>query len=334
MNLAGAGYRSAMKSATKFGYFLSSEEYTPAQLVEQARLAEEAGFDALWISDHFHPWNDEQGQSPFVWSVIGALSQVCSLPVTTAVTCPIMRVGPTITAQAAATAAVQLEGRFRLGVGSGEALNEHVTGDPWPSADVRLDMLEESVAVMRELWQGGFVNHRGRHYTVDNARIYTLPDRPPEIYMSGFGPKATQLAGRIADGYITTTADRALLEMFRKESQGKPAQVGFKVAWADTEDEAVKEAHRLWANAGLPGELSQVLPSPRHFEQASALVTEDMTRNSIVAGPDVERHVDGFREYVEAGFDEVYVANMGPHYAAMIRAYGKDVLPALRAGVA
>jgi G6PDH family F420-dependent oxidoreductase len=321
----------------KIGYFLSSEEYSPVQLVEQARLAEEAGFDALWISDHFHPWNDEQGQSPFVWSVIGAVSQVCALPVTTAVTCPTMRMGPAVTAQAAATAAVQLAAagsRFRLGVGSGEALNEHVTGDPWPSADVRLDMLEEAVAVMRELWQGGFVNHRGRYHTVDTARIYTLPERPPEIYMSGFGPKATELAARIADGYITTMADAEMLALFREESGGKPAQVGFKVAWADTEDEAVAQAHRLWANAGLPGELAQVLPSPRHFEQASQLVTEDMTRGSIVAGPDVERHIEGFGPYVEAGFEEVYVANMGPHYAAMIRAYGNEVLPAVRSGAA
>jgi G6PDH family F420-dependent oxidoreductase len=314
----------------KIGYFLSSEEYSPAQLVEQARLAEEAGFDALWISDHFHPWNDEQGQSPFVWAVIGAVSQVCSLPVTTAVTCPIMRMGPTITAQAAATAAVQLQGRFVLGVGSGEALNEHVTGDPWPSADVRLDMLEEAVGVIRELWQGGFVNHRGRYYTVDNARIYTLPDRPPQIYVSGFGPKATELAARIGDGYITTMADTELLATFRKESGDKPAQVGFKVSWADTEDEAVAQAHRLWANSGLPGELAQVLPSPRHFEQASQLVTEEMTRGSIVAGADVDRHVEGFTEYVAAGFSEIYVADMGPHYAAMIRAYGKEVLPAVR----
>ena len=168
----------------RIGYFLSSEEYTPQELVEQAVLAERAGFEALWISDHFHPWNDEQGQSPFVWGVIGALSQVTRLPVTTAVTAPTVRLHPAIVAQAAATAAVQLDGRFTLGVGTGEALNEHVLGDHWPTEDVRLDMLEEAVEVMRELWQGEFTYHHGRHYTVENARIYTLPAEPPKVFVS------------------------------------------------------------------------------------------------------------------------------------------------------
>jgi G6PDH family F420-dependent oxidoreductase len=315
----------------KIGYFLSCEEYDPHQLIEQAVLAEHAGFDGLWISDHFHPWNDEQGESPFVWGVIGALSRATTLPVTTAVTCPTMRMSPVITAQAAATAAVMHEGRFRLGVGSGEALNEHIHGDAWPSADVRLDMLEEAVDVMRKLWTGEEVDHRGQHYTVENARIYTLPDTPPPVYVSGFGPKATELAGRIGDGYVTTTPDQKLLARFREVSGGKPAMAGFKAAWAPTEDEGVDHAHRLWANAGLPGELAQVLPSPRHFEQASQLVTREMTRDSIVAGPDVQRHIESFQPYVDAGFDEIYVANMGPHYRQMIEAFGNEVLPAVRA---
>ena len=314
----------------RFGFFLSCEEYTPRQLVEQARLAQECGFEALWISDHYHPWNDEQGQSPFVWSVIGAISQVCDLPVTTAVTCPTMRTHPAVIAQAAATSTVMLDGKFILGIGSGEALNEHILGQAWPTADVRLAMLEESVDVMRKLFTGHTVTHGGPFYTVDTARIYTVPDEPPPIYISGFGPKATELAGRIGDGYITTSPDKELLQLFRKTSGGKPAQVGFKVAWADTEDEAAGHAHRLWANSGLPGELAQVLPSPQHFEQASQLVTEEMTRSSVVCGSDVDRHVAAFQPYVEAGFDEVYVANMGPHYREMMRAYGEKVLPALR----
>ena len=177
---------------TMFGYFLSCEEFTPAELLDQAQRAETAGFEALWISDHFHPWNDEQGQSPFVWSMVGALSQVCSLPVTTAVTCPTIRMHPALVAQAAATSAVMHEGRFRLGVGSGEALNEHILGSPWPTADVRLEMLEEAVALMRDLWAGEFVSHRGRHYTVDTARIYTRTDSPPPVYVSAFGPKAVE----------------------------------------------------------------------------------------------------------------------------------------------
>src|ERR671927_1841663 len=189
----------------RIGYFLSTEEFGPKELVEQAKLAERAGFQALWISDHFHPWNDEQGQSPFVWSVIGALSQVTSLPVTTAVTCPTFRIHPAIIAQASATAGVLLDGRFTLGVGSGEALNEHILGDAWPSAEVRLEMLEEAVEVIRLLHEGGVKDHDGAYYTVENARIYTLPDRPVPIYVSGFGAKSAALAGRIGDGFCCTT---------------------------------------------------------------------------------------------------------------------------------
>jgi hypothetical protein len=156
---------------TRIGYFLSSEEFGPQELLAQARMAEQAGFEALWISDHYHPWLREQGESPFVWSVIGALAHVCSLPVTTAVTCPTVRTHPAVIAQAAATCAVMHEGRFSLGVGSGEALNEHILGDHWPEAAVRLEMLEEAVEVMRLLWQDGEQSHRGKHYTVENARV-------------------------------------------------------------------------------------------------------------------------------------------------------------------
>jgi G6PDH family F420-dependent oxidoreductase len=314
----------------RFGYFLSCEEYGPDELVSQAQAAEEAGFEALWISDHFHPWNDEQGQSPFVWGVIGALSQACSLPVTTAVTCPTTRTHPAIIAQAAATAAVQLGGRFTLGIGTGEALNEHVLGDAWPSVDVRLAQLEEAVEVIRELWDGGQVTRRGRFYDVDTARIYTLPDSPPDIYVSAFGPKALDLAARIGDGFINTAPDGDAVSSFKDKSGGKPCQGGVKVAWAETEDAAIDHAPRLWSYAGLPGELAQVLPTPRHFEQASELVTRESTAESIVGGPDIERHVELLQGYVDAGYDEVYVANMGPHYLAMIEAYGRDVLPRLR----
>ena len=314
----------------RFGYFLSCEEYSPAELIEQAVAAEDAGFEALWISDHYHPWNDEQGQSPFVWGMIGALSQVCRLPVTTAVTCPTIRIHPAVIAQAAATAAVQLEGRFILGVGTGEALNEHVLGDVWPSADVRLEMLEEAVDLIRHLWKGEPVTTQGKHYRTDTARIYTLPDEPPLIYVSAFGPKALEVAARIGDGFINTADDADAVASFKEQSGGKPAQGGVKVAWADTEDEGVDHAHRLWANAGLPGELAQVLPTPQHFEQASELVTRDSTAESIVAGNDVDQHVQQLQDYMKAGYDEVYVANMGPNYLDMIVAYGRDVLPQLR----
>lgn len=265
-----------------------------------------------------------------MWSVIGALSQVCRLPVTTAVTCPTMRTHPAVIAQAAATSGQMLEGRFILGVGSGEALNEHILGDRWPGSDVRLEMLEEAVALMRELMTGEVVNWSGEHYRVEHARIYNLPEEPPEVYVSGFGPKATDLAARIGDGYINTAPDAAMVERFKKAAACRPAMAGAKVAYADTQDEGWSHAHRLWPNAGLPGEMAQILPTPEHFEQASQLVTEESTRSSVVAGKDVADHVEQIESYADAGYDDLYVANMGPHFDEMIAFYGEHVLPRVR----
>jgi G6PDH family F420-dependent oxidoreductase len=311
----------------RIGYFLSCEEFGPAELIEQAKLADKAGFQGLWISDHFHPWTDSQGQSPFVWSVIGALSQVSRLPVTTAVTCPTVRIHPAIIAQAAATSAVQHEGRFVLGVGSGEALNEHILGDPWPAADMRLEMLDEAVEVLRKLWNGGFVNYNGEHYVVENARIYTLPEQPPKVYISGFGPKSIELAARIGDGYISTKPAADDVAMFRKEGGGdKPCQGGFKACYAPTEDEAVRIAYEKWPTVGLPGELSQVLPSPKHFEQAASLVTGDHVREAVACGPDAGKQIEMISKYAEAGFDEVYVANTGLYHREFFDLYAREVL--------
>ena len=194
----------------RIGLFLSSEEFGPRELVDLAIRGEQAGFSGLWISDHYHPWIDEQGHSPFVWSTIGAIAQATDLPLGTGVTCPTIRMHPAIVAHAAATSAILLEGRFTFGVGSGEALNEHVLGDRWPTADERLEMLEEAVDVMRKLWTGEVVDHHGRHYTVENARIYDTPDTPPPVLVSGFGPKAIRLAARIGEGFVTTSPLPAL----------------------------------------------------------------------------------------------------------------------------
>lgn len=217
----------------ELGYFLSSEEHGPRELVRQAQLAERVGMRSVWISDHYHPWLDEQGESPFVWSVIGAIAATTQLRVTTAVTCPTMRIHPAVIAHAAATSTVLLEGRFELGVGSGENLNEHIFGDAWPVTDQRLEMLEEAIDVIRQLWSGGEITHRGRHYTVENARLYTLPGAPPPIVMSGFGPKSTELAGRIADGYASTMPDAELLETYRSSGGRGEASAGLKVCWGD-----------------------------------------------------------------------------------------------------
>jgi G6PDH family F420-dependent oxidoreductase len=312
----------------KIGYFLSSEENGPAELVAQARAAESAGFHGLWISDHYHPWNDEQGQSPFVWAVIGALAEATTrVPVTTAVTCPTVRTHPAVIAQAAATAATMLPGRFNLGVGSGEALNEQILGDDWPEADVRLEMLEEAIEVMRELWSGDVVSREGKHYRVRHARIYTLPERPPPILVSGFGPKSVDLAGRVGDGYVTTMPDAALIERYRAAGGDGPVQAGTKVCYGSDEAEARRTAHRLWPNEVLPGELAQILPTPEHFEQASSLVTEEMVAEAVPCGPDLDRHVASIQEYADAGVDELYIQQIGAGHERFFEVYAREVLP-------
>ena len=314
----------------EYGYFLSTEEFGPADLVEQARMAEQAGFQSLWISDHYHPWNDAQGQSPFVWSVIGALSEAVSLPIGTAVTCPTVRTHPAVVAQAAATSAVMTNGRFRLGVGSGEALNEHIVGAPWPPTHVRLDMLEEAIQVMRHLFTGDEINHSGVHYTVENARLYTLPDEPVPIDISGFGPQATALAARVGDGYVTMMPEESMVEQFRKGGGGaKPVSGGTKVCYGLDRDEAVRTVHRLWSNQLLPGEMGQVLPSPRHFEQLEPLITEDMVSRNVVCGDDIDQHVAALSAFTEAGFDRVYVNQIGPDQRGVFDFYRTKVLPQL-----
>ncbi|HZE32773.1 MAG TPA: LLM class F420-dependent oxidoreductase [Actinoallomurus sp.] len=315
---------------TKFGYFLSSEEHSPRELVRQARLAEQAGFEALWISDHFHPWLDEQGQSSFVWSVIGALSEAVSLPVTTAVTCPLIRTHPVVIAQAAATSALLTEGRFTLGVGTGEALNEHIVDSRWPPAAERLEMLEEAIGLIRRLFTGELVTHHGKHYDVDTARLYSLPDEPPPIFMSAFGDKAAELAGRVADGFMCVKPDADLLKVFRDAGgTGRPAQGGFKVCWAPDAARARGTAHRLWPNDQLPGEAAQLLPLPRHFAQLSDLVTEEMVGANMPCGPDPETHLDALRAFVDAGYDEVYVNQIGPDQEEFFAFYAEQVLPEL-----
>jgi G6PDH family F420-dependent oxidoreductase len=315
----------------KIGCFLSCEEFSPRELVEQAKRAEAAGFHALWISDHYHPWNEEQGHSPFVWSVIGAISEATSLRVTTAVTCPTVRINPAVIAQAAATSAVMLDGGFQLGVGTGEALNEHILGDRWPEARVRREMLEEAVDVLRMLWQGGQRSHHGRYYTVENARIYDLPDQPPPVIVSGFGDEAIRMAAKIGDGFATTAPDAHAVELYRSEGGRGPIQAGTKVCFMADEEEARKTVLRLWPNEGLPGELSQVLPTPAHFEQATALVTPDHLMTPL--GPDIDRHVESLQQYADAGIEELFVQQIGPDQDAFFGRWAEQVLPAFaRAG--
>jgi G6PDH family F420-dependent oxidoreductase len=320
----------------KIGYFLSSEEWGPRELVDLAVKAQDAGFEGVWISDHFHPWNDEQGHSPFVWSVIGAIARaIPGVKLTTAVTCPTLRIHPAVIAQAAATSAVLLDGNFSLGVGSGEALNEHILGDRWPNADERLEMLEEAVEVMRTLWRGGFQDHRGRHYRVENARIYDLPQLPPPVLISGFGPKSIDLAARVGDGFCTVQPDVQAVERFRANGGAqKPVQGGMKVCWGDDEESAKQTAHRLWPNEALPGELAQVLPTTRHFEQATELVTPETVAEQVPCGPHLERHIGAIEAFAQAGFDELYVQQIGQDQDAFFAAYREQVLPGAKERIA
>jgi G6PDH family F420-dependent oxidoreductase len=313
----------------KLGYFLSSEEHSPTELVDQAVAAEQAGFSSVFISDHFHPWTDRQGQSPFVWSVIGAIASRTKLEITTGVTCPTVRIHPAIIAQAAATSQLLSEGRFRLGVGTGEKLNEHILGDHWPTARVRLEMLEEAIEVLRGLWAGDVYSHHGTHYTVENARIYSLPVSPPPILVSGFGKRSVAAAARVGDGFVTTKPNAEHVKQYRS-SGGTGCVVGAaKVCWAEDEEKAVRTAFELWPTEALSGQLSQELPMPKHFEEAASVVTEEMVAEAVPCGPDPERHLAMLRHYVEAGFDELYVAQIGDDAFGFFEFFNAKIRPEL-----
>jgi G6PDH family F420-dependent oxidoreductase len=311
-----------------FGVTFSLEELTAPAVLEAAALAEQAGFRLGTVSDHFHPWNDDQGQSPFVWSVLGGLAAVTEeVTWETAVTCPTVRIHPAIIAQAAATTATMMPGRFRLGVGSGEALNESILGDRWPSADVRLEMLGEAIDVIRTLWGGTVTEHHGQHYTVERARIYSLPDEPPPIIVSGFGEKSIALAAEKADGYITTKPDTEALAGYRSQGGRGVLQGSMKCCYGPDREACVDLAHRLWPNSGLPGEMAQILPTPAHFEQAATLVPRDAIDGKIPCGPDPEEHIQALQKFVDVGFDEIFIAQIGPDQAGFLRFYEREVLP-------
>jgi G6PDH family F420-dependent oxidoreductase len=312
----------------EIGYALSSEEHRPLDLVRHAQRAEEAGFPYALISDHFHPWTDRQGEAPFVWGVIGAIAvSTETLRLGTGVTCPLIRTHPAIVAQAAATAAASMPGRFCLGVGTGENLNEHVVAEGWPPADERLEMLEEAVALMRRLWEGALTSWEGKHYRVDNARLYTLPDETVEVVVAAGGPEAAELAGRIGDGLVSTAPDAELVQEFeRAGGHGQPRYGQLTVCYAETEEEARQTALEWWPIAGLKGPMSQELPLPSDFEEAAEMVDEESIAEHIVCGPDPRAHLEGIGRFAEAGFDHVYVHQVGPDQDGFFDFYAADVL--------
>jgi len=319
--------------AFEVGVSLSSEEQGPAALVRVAHRAEELGFGFAMISDHFHPWIDQQGQSPFVWSVLGAIAQATErLRIGTAVTCPLIRIHPVVLAQAAATTSVLMEGRFLFGVGTGENLNEHVVGARWPPIDVRLEMLEEAVALIRHLWQGGLRSWRGRHYTVEDARVYTLPEPVPPILVAAGGRKSAELAGRIGDGLIAVEPDQELAQTFSGAGGGRKPRYGQVAAcWAPDRDRALETAHRWWPLAGVPGPLRSELRLPSQFEAACRLVRPEEVARNIVLGPDPEPHAKALQEFQGAGYEHVFVHQVGPDQEGFLEFYAKEVLPAVNA---
>ena len=316
----------------QLGYALSAEEHTPLALVENTRRAEAAGFEFALVSDHFHPWVDEQGHSPFVWSVLGGIALATEkLRIGTGVTCPLIRIHPAILAQAAATAAAMLPGRFFFGVGTGENLNEHVLGDRWPPTFVRREMLREAIELMRELWRGELTSHRGDHYTVENARLYTLPDEPIKVMVAAGGPEAAELAGEVGDGLVVVAPDAELVEAFEQAGgAGKERFAQVTVCWGEDEQEAIKTALRVWPNAGLKGTLAQELPLPSHFEQAAEMVTEEDIARILTCGPDPDRHRQAIQEYIDAGFDRIYVHQVGADQDGFLGFYEREILPAFR----
>jgi G6PDH family F420-dependent oxidoreductase len=318
----------------ELGYALSSEEHGPCELVDQARRAEEVGFSFALISDHFHPWVSRQGQSPFVWSVIGAIAQATDrIRLGTGVTCPIRRFHPALAAHAAATAAAMMPGRFFLGVGSGEHLNEHIFGEAWPPPETRLEMLEEAIGLIRALWSGESTSRSGAHFRVDEAQIYTLPEAVPPIYVAASGPSAASLAARVGDGLIATSPDADLVEAFRAEGGRRKPRFGqLTVCYDQDPERAERTAHEFWPTAGLKGEgdLKWELKTPELFEQLVANVSREDVAESILCSADSEAHLAEIRKFADAGFDHVYVHQVGPRQEEFFRFYENEVLPKLR----
>jgi len=314
----------------KIGMTLSSEEHGPRRLVELAGLAEEHGFDFVSISDHYHPWLDSQGHSPNVWPVLGAIAERTeSIEVAVGVTCPTVRIHPAILAQLTASTAAMFEGRFTWGVGSGEALNEHILGDRWPSAPERLDLLEEAIGVIRELWSGEIVSHFGTHYTVDHARIYDLPDDPIPIVVSAFGERAARLAADVGDG-LWTTGTGGTIDTWKDAGGSGPVYSQITFCWADDRETALDTMAEIWPNTGVPGQLSQDLPTPQHFEMASSIVTRDMLAESVPLGPDLDPLVEQVTSAIDAGVDHVYLHQVGPDQEGFLRVWRDELQDRLR----
>ncbi len=323
------------------GYAAMFEQFHPTDLLRWSRRAEDVGFGAIMASDHFNPWVPQQGQAAFVWSWLGALgAQTRSVKFGTGVTAPGFRYHPAILAQASATLAAMYPGRFYLGIGAGEALNEHIVGQYWPEPPVRSQMLEEAIEVIRKLFSGKVVKHQGAHFRLESAKLYTLPDTPPPIYIASSGPINSERTGRIADGFITVGASdeklRTLLGRFEKGAReaGKdpsrmPRIIQLHVSWAESREEAVAQAVREWPNGGMAFPKADIR-NPEEFEAMAKLVRPEHFEGRVFMSADLAEHAAHVQHFIDLGFDEVYVHNVGRNQDAFIEAYARDVLPRLR----
>lgn len=316
----------------QIGYTMMTEQAGPRELVDHVVLAEEAGFDFSVTSDHYFPWLRAQGHSPYAWSVLGAAAQATSrIPLMTYVTCPTFRYHPAVVAQKAATMQLLSQGRFRLGLGSGENLNEHVVGGGWPAVDVRHEMLEEAVGIIRDLFGGGHVNRRGTHFDVESARLWDVPDEPPPIGIAVSGERSCALAGRLGDLVIATEPKPELLSSFdRHGGEGKPRVGQLPVCYDTDRDTAVRRAHEQFRWFGSGWKVNSELPHPDSFASATQFVTPDDVAESIPCGDDPEAFVEAVRPYAEAGFSEIALVQIGgetqPEY---LEWSAKALLPAL-----
>jgi coenzyme F420-dependent glucose-6-phosphate dehydrogenase len=319
------------------GYAASFEQFDPNDMLKWSQQAEQQGFISVIASDHFHPWVPSQGQSAFVWSWMGALGATTKLRFGTGVTPPGYRYHPAILAQAAATLEVMFPGRFYLGLGAGEALNEHITGDYWPEAPVRLERLAESIEIIKQLFTGKVVKYRSQHFNVESAKIYTLPSTPPPIYVATSGPIQAKRTGRTCDGLITVGAadDKLKMLMTRFEEGAKeagkdpstmPKIIQFKVSLADTEEVAIEQAIKEWPNGGMSFPKGDIR-NPEDFEAMAKLVRPEHYKNRVLTSPNLDEHIKLIQHYVDLGFNEVYVHNVGRNQAEFIETYGKHVIP-------
>jgi G6PDH family F420-dependent oxidoreductase len=318
---------------TEFGYTMMCEQSRADQLVADVQLAEWAGFDFSVISDHYQPWLAEQGHSPYAWSVLGAAAQATErIPLMTYVTCPTLRYHPTVVAQKAATVQILSDNRFRLGLGAGENLNEHVVGKRWPAVGVRHEMLSEAIDVIAALFDGeGSVNFRGRHFDVESAQLWDLPDERVPIGVAVSGAQSCSLAGEKADVMIAVEPKRELGEMFDAAGgAGKPRVGQIAVAYDENRDAAVRRAHEQFRWFGLGWKVNADLPGPDGFAAATQFVTPEQVSDQLACGPDVDEHVEKIKPFIDAGFTEIAFVQIGAEQQPFIAWAERELLPALR----